>query len=67
MYMYTMYVLPLHLVYVHVNVCSSASQSFAYPGEHEDVTPLSSDRYKWQPNLLLPYPNPNPNLNIAYH
>ena len=39
-----MYVLPLHLVYVHVHVCSSASQSFAYPGEHEDITPLSSDR-----------------------
>ena len=33
------YVLPLHLVYVHVHVYSSASQSFAYPGEHEDVTP----------------------------
>ena len=39
-----MYVLPLHLVYVHVHVCSSGSQSFAYPDEHEDVTPLSSDR-----------------------
>ena len=31
----------LHLVYVHVHVCSS---SFVYPGEHEDITPLSSDR-----------------------
>ena len=28
----------LHLVYVHVHVCSSALQSFAY------LTPLSSDR-----------------------
>ena len=39
-----MYVLPLYLVYVHVHVCSLASQSFAYPGEYEDVTSLSSDR-----------------------
>ena len=34
-------VLPLHLVYVHVHVYSSASQTFAYPSEHEDVTPAA--------------------------
>ena len=49
-----MYVLPLRLVYVHVQVCSSPSQSFAYPGEHEDVIPavirpIGMDTPNWPP------------------
>ena len=35
---------PTHGIRTCPRIYSSASQSFAYPGDHEDVTPLSSDQ-----------------------